>query len=225
MNQMKILIVEDDFLIAEHLKDILKKEQGDEVLMALSAMEAKQLIDKNKSIDLVLLDINMETPEAGINLAYELSSNYGIPFIYISAQSDTTIIRKAASTFPLSYIVKPFVAVSVQAAVQMARQKIANSTLCIRDGYKDVIIPFDAIYYGKSNNNYIEIYGHNKKWVARVTMRDLLNDLPKDRFVQVHRSFFINKFHLESLKSDKVVVKGECIPVSKSFETSIKGLF
>jgi two-component system, LytTR family, response regulator LytT len=221
---MKILIVEDDFLIAEHLRDILEKEDEDQIFIAGSAMDAKQLIDKNKTIDLVLLDINMETPEAGIDLAYELSRNYGIPFIFITAQSDSTIIRKAATTFPLAYIVKPFVAVSVHAAVQMARQKIANSSLCIRDGYKDVIIPLDAIFYGRSNNNYIEIYGHNKKWVVRVTMRDLLNDLPSNQFVQVHRSFFINKFHLESVKSDEVVVKGSSIPVSKSFETLIKGL-
>jgi len=219
---MRVLIVEDDVLIAEHLKEIIEEKGLDEVELANSAGEARDKLNGKNHIDLVLLDINMEEPESGINLAIELNSDFLIPFMYITAQSDAGIIKKAAATQPLSYIVKPFMPLSVQISIELAREKINDAMLIIRDGYKELVIPTNTIIYGQSNNNYIEIFGTKKKWVVRITMKELMELLPQPRFFQVHRSYFINTNYIDAVLTNKVSVRGNILPVSKAFESALK---
>jgi two-component system, LytTR family, response regulator LytT len=219
---MRFLIVEDDVLIAEHLREIIEEKGQDVVDLVGSVASALEKINGGDVFDLVLLDINMEHPEAGIQLAEKLKGEYVIPFIFITAQSDASIIKKAALTQPLAYIVKPFVPVSVLVSIEMAREKIGSSKLVFRDGYKEIVIPSESIVYGKSSNNYIEIFGVSKKWVIRFTMKELMDYLSEKHFMQIHRSYFINVNFLESVTTNKVCVRGNILPISKAFEAEIK---
>lgn len=220
---MKILVIEDDALIAEHLRDILVDDCGDEVEMVYSAKDARIILGKEK-FDLILLDINMEKPDIGVDVAKYINDEIQTPFIFITAQSDRKIVDRAILMNPSAYIIKPFSPVSVIVAVNVIRQQIVNDNFVFRDGYKDVIIPKNQILFGKACNNYIEIFGLKKKWVVRITMSNLMELLPNDQFVQIHRSFFVSTKNIEFITTSKLSVNGELLPISKGFEKNIKEL-
>ncbi|PWB27358.1 sigma 54-interacting response regulator [Flavobacterium sp. HTF] len=103
---LKILIVEDQFIEANHLRLMLKKAGHSITGMARSVADAKYYIAQEKP-ELVLLDIFLSGKETGIDLAEILRENH-IPFIYLSANSNEEVLNKAKSTHPYGFLVKPF---------------------------------------------------------------------------------------------------------------------
>lgn len=102
----KILIVEDEFIVANNLRMVLQKSGYDITGIAASANEAQELIIKNKP-DIALLDIRLQGDVTGIDLARTLKTK-GISFIYLSANSNQKILEEAKKTEPHGFLVKPF---------------------------------------------------------------------------------------------------------------------
>jgi DNA-binding NtrC family response regulator len=103
---LKILIVEDQFVEANHLRLMLKKAGHSIIGMARSVSDAKYYISQEKP-ELVLLDIFLSGKETGIDLAEKLKED-NIPFIYLSANSNEEVLSKAKLTHPHGFLVKPF---------------------------------------------------------------------------------------------------------------------
>jgi DNA-binding NtrC family response regulator len=103
---LKILIVEDQFVEANHLRLMLKKAGHSIIGMARSVTDAKYYIAQEKP-ELVLLDIFLSGKETGIDLAEKLKED-NIPFIYLSANSNEEVLSKAKLTHPHGFLVKPF---------------------------------------------------------------------------------------------------------------------
>lgn len=103
---LKILIVEDQFVEANHLRLMLKKAGHSIIGMARSVSDAKYYIAQEKP-ELVLLDIFLSGKETGIDLA-EILKEDNIPFIYLSANSNEEVLSKAKLTHPQGFLVKPF---------------------------------------------------------------------------------------------------------------------
>ncbi|TDW44555.1 transcriptional regulator with GAF, ATPase, and Fis domain [Flavobacterium sp. 270] len=103
---LKILIVEDQFIEANHLRLMLKKAGHSITGMARSVADAKYYIAQERP-ELVLLDIFLSGKETGIDLAEILRQDH-IPFIYLSANSNEEVLNKAKSTHPYGFLVKPF---------------------------------------------------------------------------------------------------------------------
>ncbi|MDR6764404.1 DNA-binding NtrC family response regulator [Flavobacterium sp. 2755] len=104
--QLKILIVEDQFVEANHLRLMLKKAGHSVIGMARSVPDAKYYIAEQRP-ELVLLDIFLSGKETGIDLA-EILKDENIPFIYLSANSNEEVLSKAKQTHPQGFLVKPF---------------------------------------------------------------------------------------------------------------------
>ncbi|KAF2329023.1 sigma 54-interacting response regulator [Flavobacterium daemonense] len=103
---LKILIVEDQFVEANHLRLMLKKAGHSITGMARSVSDAKYYIAQEKP-ELVLVDIFLLGKETGIDLA-EILKEDNIPFIYLSANSNEEVLNKAKLTHPYGFLVKPF---------------------------------------------------------------------------------------------------------------------
>lgn len=103
---LKILIVEDQFVEANHLRLMLKKAGHSVIGMARSVADAKYYIAQQRP-ELVLLDIFLSGKETGIDLA-EVLKDDNIPFIYLSANSNQDVLSKAKLTHPYGFLVKPF---------------------------------------------------------------------------------------------------------------------
>lgn len=102
----KILIVEDEFIVANDLKIMLHKAGYQVVGIASSVIQARKLIaDKNP--DWVLLDIMLKGDLTGIDLAWELRE-MNVPFLYISANTNQSTLEAVKATQPYGFMVKPF---------------------------------------------------------------------------------------------------------------------
>lgn len=102
----KILIVEDEFIVANDLKMILKKHGYQVVGIASSVTQATGIIETQKP-DWVLLDIILKGTETGIDLAMRLNK-VQIPFLFISANTNQGILEAVKETRPYGFLTKPF---------------------------------------------------------------------------------------------------------------------
>lgn len=103
----KILVVEDESLIALDIKLILEKE-GYEVITNIKTVETAIHCIEEKEPNLVLIDINLNQNKDGIDLGSYLLSKDTIPYLYITSYSNKITLERANDTRPHGYIVKPF---------------------------------------------------------------------------------------------------------------------
>ena len=115
----KILIVEDEYIIANDLEIILHSAGYPVIGIAKSVSKAKALIEEERP-DMVLLDIYLKGGETGIELAKELEQS-NIPFIYTSANDNQSVLESVKDTKPSGYIVKPFRKKDILSALQTGR--------------------------------------------------------------------------------------------------------
>ena len=120
MNE-NLLIVEDEFAIANDLRLILGRAGYIVCDIAASVEEARMAINNNR-IDIVLLDIHLKGTLTGIDLAKELKEE-NIAFVYLSANSNQKILEAAKSTDPYGFLVKPFREKDVLVTLEIARYR------------------------------------------------------------------------------------------------------
>ncbi|SHN36001.1 sigma 54-interacting response regulator [Chitinophaga sp. CF418] len=122
----KILIVEDELLVARDLEVMLQTAGYDVVGIARTAKEALISVDRT-GVKLVLLDIYLEGDVTGIELAAALNER-NVAFVYLSANSNKATIDAAGLTRPYGFLVKPFREKDVLVALEIARARHQNST-------------------------------------------------------------------------------------------------
>ena len=120
-----IVIVEDEFIVAEDLTIIVEKAGYTVPGTAACVEEALVLINQHKP-SVVLLDIKLKGDLTGIDLAHQLRED-NIAFIYISAYSTQSILEAANATQPYGFLVKPFRERDVIVALDIARYRYENS--------------------------------------------------------------------------------------------------
>jgi DNA-binding NarL/FixJ family response regulator len=136
MNDINILIVEDEPIIAEDIATMLRNADYEVGGIAYTPEEVYAELTKSKT-DLVLLDINLDGAQEGIEIAKALKSTYNIPFIFLTSYSDRNTVSTAKKTEPCGYIVKPFSEASLFTTIEIAlvnfaqRMKVNNPTLLL----------------------------------------------------------------------------------------------
>lgn len=118
----KILIVEDEFIIAQDLRRIITGLGHAVMGMAKSADEALKKIAK-EAPDIVMLDIHISGNLKGTELGLEIRKKYGIPFIYVTSYSDSSTLEEMIETNPLGYILKPFDDRDIRVALDLGFRK------------------------------------------------------------------------------------------------------
>jgi len=119
MATYKVLIVEDDLLVAENISAILEQQQYTVCGIAVEATEALALFKEHKP-HLVLCDIYIKGKKNGIALIKELTAMASVPFLFITAFADQETVKQAVDTRPSAYLVKPFTEKQLMAAVNVA---------------------------------------------------------------------------------------------------------
>ena len=122
VNKGKILIVEDEFIVANDLQHMLQKAGYTVCGIASSVNKARTLIEQHKP-DWVLLDIILKGDYSGIDLGNELTKQQ-IPFLYISANTNQRTLEAAKLTRPHGFLVKPFREKDLFIMLDIARYKL-----------------------------------------------------------------------------------------------------
>jgi len=225
---MRILIGEDEVLTAEHLKDIVESYGNQVVGIGHNKEDMIRMIDKYLP-DMLLQDISMNAATDGIEIGRYVLENYSFPHIYVTGHSDKNMVEKALVTKPVGYVIKPFVPMNVYSALQIAidhyRDHHEQEILTIKDGYNLIKLPYYSIQYLKSDNIYIEIYTTKKVYIVRDSLEQIHRKLDQTLFLRTHRSYIVNRHHIENFCSNQIRIKGVTIPISRKYSANIRSLF
>lgn len=122
MGAAKLLIVEDEVLIAFELEGRLQTLGYHILGIACSGKEALKLIEDDQP-DLVLMDIVLKGEIDGISTAEAISHRWSIPIIYLTAYTDEATLLRAKETKPYGYLLKPYSEAELHANIKMALHK------------------------------------------------------------------------------------------------------
>ena len=119
MPNIKVLIVEDEPLIAEDIRMFLGNIDFSVAGVAYNSTKALDFL-ATRNPDAVLLDISIKGDKDGIDIAEIINKKYKIPFVYLTSHSDVHTVERAKHTLPYGYIVKPFDERDLLTSLEMA---------------------------------------------------------------------------------------------------------
>lgn len=123
LDLLNILIVEDELISTEYLKDILKSFGITHILEAQDANQAITIVKEN-SLDFVFMDINLKGSIDGIKCAHMINTLCEVPIIFTTAYADKSTILEATHLNTFGYVIKPFIKSDIEASLMVAFAQI-----------------------------------------------------------------------------------------------------
>lgn len=238
MKKLKIGIVEDDMIIADTLTSMLQSLEYDVTEQASRYSEAIEMIE-NEQPDLLLLDINLVGKLDGIDVARIVGEKYGIPYIFLTANSDAHTISRAKEVRPMAYLTKPvtkellfsaieiafsnFNATSIQSAPTPTKDAAPpRDFIFVKDGYQFRKVLFSEIHYLESEHNYVAIHlEKGSKILVRSKFEEFIENLDPSMFMRVHRSYTVNLPLVDNVFPTELSVQGKMVPIGKSYKEEV----
>ena len=118
MRQAKILIVEDELIVAKDLEFHLKR-MGHSVIAKVTRGEDAVEIAAAQHPDLILMDIVLKGELDGIETSYRIRKSSDIPIIFVTAYTEDSVFERAKATGPYAYIIKPVDMVELKITVEL----------------------------------------------------------------------------------------------------------
>ncbi|MCB9284458.1 MAG: response regulator [Lewinellaceae bacterium] len=231
----RLWIVEDNLSFALEM-EIFATDLGYEVLgMTSKAEDALEQIPAHEP-DLIIMDINLEGEMNGLELAEKLEPT-GIPILFITVHDRPDYFELAKTTNWAGYLVKPFDKLSLQAAIEMALRS-PHSAGKEEDLEENILRPdcllikaqgvyhrvlFSNIDFIQSEGNYCTLFTKERKYAIKISLRQLLEGLPKDQFCQIHKSHAVQLSRIDAIDSvaAEVVIGSHRLPLGKGFRDSL----
>lgn len=123
--ELRALIVEDEILIAEELRERLSR-LGFSVVTAVDSADEGILIATRDRPDLVLMDIRLRGDKDGVQAAEEIRQKVDVPIVYLTAHSDRLTVDRVKQTDHDGFISKPFLRRELQSTIEIALQRHAR---------------------------------------------------------------------------------------------------
>lgn len=163
--QNKVLIVEDDPIVALDLTLVLTEMGCDVIGVANDHSSAVELMESSPA-HILLCDIHLQNSSNGIEVSKTISQHFSPQIIYLTALEDHATIQAAIDTNPCGYLAKPYRYPELMALIQLARQRIAatsSNILALGGNYfydkeNGLISKGDEIYYLTGNEQKLLIY-------------------------------------------------------------------
>lgn len=244
--KVRILIVEDEFMISEDMSMRLSDFGYTVSGVASSGAEAMAILEQ-KQTDLALVDINIEGDMNGLELAAVIHEKYQIPFIFLTSLASSSVVEKAKATQPSAYLLKPFNDRQVQVAIEMALVNFSNQVVpsikntqneegvrrieevltinkefFVRKENTFIKMHVDDIEYLTAEGSYTAIHTLNSKHLHCQVLKYFDSILPHDKFVRVHRSHIVNVNSIKKIDGNMLVLSdGRLLPVGKNYKEAL----
>ncbi|MEQ9302661.1 MAG: response regulator [Marinoscillum sp.] len=235
MGQLKILVVEDEMIIADNICLILEDLGYDVLEPAINYPEAIETIEA-ESPDLIILDIQLAGKQDGVDLAQTINRDYRIPFIFLTSNADAGTLERVKQVSPHAFLVKPFKKEDLFSSIELSIHAYAKNKEGLNEEesnplIKDAIfvkeknlfykVKLEDIRYLKSDHVYVEVHTvKDKKHLIRGSLTELSERLPKN-FYRTHRSYTINVDHMDAINSAYVVLNEDKIPIGKNYREDL----
>jgi len=223
--KIKCIIIDDEPLSISVIKNHLNEFKNIELLATFNnPIEALSIIENNK-IDVIFLDINMPKM-SGLEFVKTLKNK---PYIVI-----TTAYREfAVESFDLDvldYLVKPipfgrfYKAINkIQSRINLEKEKLDVPPLkeapfiFLKVDKKMMKIKLADILYIESLKDYIKVFTEIGDYLVHKSMTSILNELPSNNFLRIHRSFTISVHKISSVEGNTVEISEKRIPIGRNY--------
>lgn len=126
---LRVLVVEDEMLVAMLLEDILT-DIGCEVVGIASSAAAALVVAGSARFDLALMDVDIAGPVDGVGTAGAILERHGVRSVFVSARcGDATFRERAGRVAPLGFVDKPYRQAEIEGVLRAARQALAPAAL------------------------------------------------------------------------------------------------
>ena len=241
----KILIVEDEILVATDIQESLESLGYTVQGIADTALKAIEAVEKELP-DLILMDINLKGELTGIDAAKAISKNNDVPIIYLTANADLDTVNRAKVALPYGYIIKPFTDKDLQTNIEIAIFKFANDVKLkmeseqfntffdLKDHEKNQIIVhankglekinINEVYFIEKDNDHTIIHLGDDEIYTKRTFSEITGLFPKKYFIQVSKYFVINALKVFAVKYPEIIIadKMTVISVDEQYREMIK---
>lgn len=244
MSKLTVFVIEDDFIHANRLEMYLDEMGYHFAGHATSASEALNKIAAIKP-DLLLVDIHLKGNRDGIDIMETINAKQPIPAIFITSYRDKDTFNRAKITNPYAYIVKPYDKDSLQMAIELAVYKfsqhskktpttaavfqtweedqVVQNTVFIKSGKKLIKINTEEILYIEAQDKRCLIGGNQGEIAVRISLQKLEQQLIKNTFQRVHRSFIINLSKITQVdpSNNKVYIQQKELPIGRAYRDAL----
>ena len=196
---------------------------------------------QNEQPDLILMDVNIDGEYDGIELTDMIHQQWPIPIIFISSNYDDGTFRRISRTNPLGFVTKPFTEIQLQRSIELAFQKIdqelaahyeisesenfsqKSDFIFVRNRKKLEKIKISDIFYLEADGRYCCVRMIDKKFLIRMSLKEMTEKLDNQNFIQTHRSFIVNIDKIKSvdLEDNVIVLENMQVPISRREKDNI----
>jgi DNA-binding LytR/AlgR family response regulator len=233
MEKISVLVVEDEWIVSEEIKEILIQQGYDVVGQADDSNGALEILEKYTP-DILLLDINIKGNLDGIELANLVLTKQQPIIIFLTAYHDQYFLNRAKQAKPAAYIVKPFDEKNLIAAIEIAVSNTAlpnnnseelsykvNNFIFYKTQTKFSKIEISNISFVKAEGSYIEVVSPEAKVTLALNLKNFESKLADRRFMRVHRSYLINLEQVDSFSGNTIYIGEEAIPISTELREDV----
>ncbi len=241
---LKILMVEDDMIIAADISMQLTKLGYQVVGINISGEDALNMIENNRP-DLILMDIVLTGKMNGIETAQIILEKYQIPVIFLTSNSDDATFQQALLAKPYAFISKPFQKAELARTLNLTFQRIAvekdsetvsastdhvsamEDRLFIRHKNQMEKVLLKEILFAEADRTYCKIHTEKQSYLLSVPLRNIEAQLPASDFFRVHRSYVVNLKKIDAIGEnyEYLTLLSHQIPIARrSKEEVIKRL-
>jgi CheY-like chemotaxis protein len=135
MEQEKLLIVEDEILVATDIHAMVENQGYSVIAVVDNGKEAVRVATEQKP-DLVLMDINLKGDMDGIEAAGRIRSQSEIPIVFLTAHAEEGLLERAKLVFPFGYLLKPVQERELKATLKIALHAVKMSVIRTKGGKK-----------------------------------------------------------------------------------------
>jgi DNA-binding LytR/AlgR family response regulator len=236
----KVLIVEDNPVISAEIKSILESNNLEVAEVTNDPDTAIQMLKKLK-VDMVTLDINLNKSIDGIHLGHIISTEFKVPFIYLTSYNDEATVERALSTNPSGYIVKPFREKDFMITVDLVLANSARKTKLgiiekappelspagekfyfIKKHNKRYKISSREICWIEAENNYSFLQTDTDQYTLSLTLKEAVDRFDTGTLLRIHKSYAVNINKIDVISSEFLVVAGKELPIGKNYRPDIK---
>jgi len=236
----KILLVEDELIIAEHISRELQKYGYEIIDILMKGEHVPGFIAKNRP-DLIIMDINLAGQLDGIETAKIISETEKIPVVFLTGNVDDKTFERSKIALPFAFIGKPFKTQELVRGIELALERVEkvysidDSTkdkklpptsadanyIFIRDKEKMTKVLFEDILYLQADRSYSQIYSKQKTYVISSPLIKLEEKLDSPIFQRIHRSFVVNVNAVDEFDDNYIFINGQSVPISKSYKQDL----
>lgn len=189
---------------------------------AANAFEAREILAVEK-IDILFLDINMPALDG---IAFLKTLQCAPQVILTTAYKEYGV--EAFDLAVCDYLLKPFSLHRFMVAVDKATERIGDNTVKKTDMLRHSFIKadgkiynlhFNDLLFAEACGNYTKLITQHSTIMPAASFSSIENILPTDMFLRVHRSFIINKFKIDHISGNRIIIQKHEIPVGSNFKS------